>query len=76
MAVKFDGGEALEPLLLGQPLSKVAAIAMINMQNNLFTVEFLKRTATFESVYLKNPLKKHFKLEFRTTTTIHDPAIK
>jgi len=76
MAVKFDGGEALEPLLLGQPLSKGVAIAMINMQNNFFTVEFLKRTATFKLVYLKDTLKMHFKPEFRTTTTIHDRAIK
>jgi hypothetical protein len=75
MAVKFDGGEALEPLLLGQPLSKGVAIAMINMQNNFFTVEFLKRTATFNRD-LKNPLKKHFKLDFRTTAKIHDHARK
>jgi len=49
MAVKFDGGEALEPLLLGQPLSKGVAIAMINMQYNFFTVEFLKTHCHIQS---------------------------
>jgi len=36
------GGGALEPLLLGHPLSKGMNMATINMQYNFFTVEFLE----------------------------------
>jgi len=32
----MTGGEALDPLLLGHPLSRGVAIATINIQNNFF----------------------------------------
>jgi hypothetical protein len=41
VAVKFDGGGAVDPLSK-HPLSKGVAIATINMQNNFFTIEFLE----------------------------------
>src|SRR5450759_93281 len=41
MAVNFDGGSAVDPLLPGHPLSKGVTMAMINMHSNFFTVEFL-----------------------------------
>jgi hypothetical protein len=39
VAVKLDGGSAVDPLL--HPLSKGVTMATINMQSNFFTVEFL-----------------------------------
>jgi len=86
VAVIEVGGEALEPLLPKHPLIRGVANAMIKMQNNLFTVEFLGRgyipgryskTELNEGTYIihhhQTTPEIHPELRFGAEITIHDP---